>query len=83
MALAMEAADDDEDDEDDDAEEDDDGEHEWGTRRNSPNQRHICPLSPFTLVHDSASQYPTQLVFVPYEIYNIELLSGKVSSEVW
>jgi hypothetical protein len=54
---------DDEDDKEDDEEGDEDGEHEWGTRSNSPNQRRICPLSPFIVVHDSASQYPTQLVF--------------------
>lgn len=62
MAQAM-AEGDDEDDKEDDEEGDEDGEHEWGTRSNSPNQRHICPLSPLIVVHDSASQYPAQLVF--------------------
>lgn len=63
MAQAMAGGDNDEDDKEDDEEGDEDGEHEWGTRRNSLNQRHICPLSSLTVVHDSASQYPTQLVF--------------------
>lgn len=29
----------------------------------SRNQRHICPLSSLAVVHDSASQYLTKLVF--------------------